>query len=159
MDVPVTYHYSRMPVIFGSPVTYIEVKPKFNSKGGIDNRYILLLGQNQNDLRGYLMVIIFNSPLLNLPHASVQTPLQSVIGYSGFKSSLTLISFVSYLRTEPEFPDIVITSGFKADAFTVFKINKESLDFLHSIAFPKYCKEGIYSGSLSINTVREIRTE
>ena len=72
-------------------------------------------------------------------------------GYSGFRSELLVISGNRSIRTEPDFPDLILTSGFRNNAFTVFKIQGNSLVFLHSIGSPKYYKEGNFMGSAGID--------
>lgn len=51
---------------------YRLICPKYNSLGNIDNRTIISINQNPQ-LQNFVVVMVFNSPLINLPAPNVST--------------------------------------------------------------------------------------
>jgi hypothetical protein len=146
--VSTTYHYAKFDRVFGSTTTFIDISPKYNNRGDIDNRYIMGLGRNADLNQFNIIVMIFQTPLVNLPPAGVQTPPFKVIPYGGFKSDqlLTLPNDRVMIKTDPDFPNLMLTAGFINNQFSIFEIKQDSLVLVHLIGFPKYYKEGKYIG-------------
>ena len=66
------YPYLRLDTQFlGSFTTMDYLVPKYNSRGQIDNRHVIFYGPDSTygGLRR-LAVLVFDSPLTNLPHTS-----------------------------------------------------------------------------------------
>ena len=87
-NILTTNPYAKLTSISGVVTQGIELSPKYNATGKIDNRYILMLGTDQVLTKRYLIIILFNSPLINLPFANAVTPSGSVIGHTSFRSSM-----------------------------------------------------------------------
>ena len=152
MNISTAYNYAKFDKIFGSTVRVMEMAAKFNNEGDVDNRRILFIGKNTDLNTVQLYMMVFHSPLVDIPPANVYTPPASVIGYSGFISQEKTINGQIYIKSAPDFIDRVIVSGFKLNSFSVFKIENNFFRMVHSLGFPKYYKEGDHLGTTTIDT-------
>ena len=52
-----------------------------------------------------------------------------------------------------------MTSGFKANSFTLFRILQNRVEIIHSIGFPKYYKEGKYMTTENLDPHTVLRSQ
>jgi hypothetical protein len=102
----------------------------------VDNRHVIFVGPDSSIGLNRLGVIVFDQPLTNLPHTSLIP--SSTIAFTGFKSDETLQNLneqYRFIRTAPDFPNLIILGGFKQGYFSVFKITQNQLVFINNILF------------------------
>ena len=81
------------------------------------------------------------------------TPLADTIPFTGFKSNEIMATGNSdwmFIRTAPDFINLIILGGFKANYLSIFEISNNQLIFKHNIRQPWYYRSGTHLGTGSI---------
>ena len=99
------------------------IAPKYESNCDVSNQFLIFVGRSLLDNLYRLGVIVFNSPLVNLPHISL-TP-GPTIGFTIFTTTPMNPSYNEYrfIRTAPDFPSLIIAGGYLYRYLSIFEIS------------------------------------
>jgi hypothetical protein len=124
------------------------IAPKYESNGDVSNQFLIFVGYSTVDYSYRLGVIVFNSPLVNLPHVSL-TP-GPTIGFTIFTTTPMNTKYNEYrfIRTAPDFPSLIIAGGYLYRYLSIFEISENQLVFRHNIRLPYYFRTGRHFGDL-----------